>query len=64
MFEARAAGGDIAMAGIDLGGGAPPEAKAAVTAELEPVFKADRRDYLKSNYSAVSLAEAVRQLLP
>jgi beta-xylosidase len=64
MFEARATGGDIAMAGIDLGGGAPPEARAAVSAELAPVFKTDRRDYLKSNYSAMSLAEAVRQLLP
>jgi beta-glucosidase len=64
MFEARATGSDIAMAGIDLGGGAPPEAKAAVAAELEPVFKADCREYLKSNYSAMSLTEAVRQLLP
>ena len=64
MMHARATGGDIAMAGIDLGGGAPPEAKAAVAAELAPVFKADRREYVKSNYSAVSLAEAVRVLLP
>jgi beta-glucosidase len=64
MMYARATGGDIAMAGIDLGGGAPPEAKAAVSAELEPVFKTDRREYLKSNYAAMSLAEAVRQLLP
>ena len=64
MMHARATGGDIAMAGVDLGGDAPPEAKAAVTAELAPVFKIDRREYLKSNYSAVSLAEAVRQLLP
>jgi beta-xylosidase len=64
MMHARATGGDIAMAGVDLGGGAPPEARAAVAAELAPVFKADRREYLKSNYSAVSLAEAVRQLLP
>ena len=64
MMEARATGGDIAMAGIDLGGGAPPEARAKVAAELTPVFAIDRRDYLKSNYSAVSLAEAVRELLP
>jgi hypothetical protein len=49
MMEARASGGEIAMAGIDLGGGAPPEARAAVAAELAPVFKADRRDYVKSN---------------
>src|SRR5687767_6827997 len=64
MMHARATGGDIAMAGVDLGGGAPPEATAAVAAELAPVFKVDRREYLKSNYSAVSLAEAVRQILP
>ena len=64
MMHARATGGDIAMAGVDLGGGAPPEARAAVAAELAPVFKTDRRDYLKSNYAATSLAEAVRQLLP
>jgi beta-glucosidase len=64
MMHARATGGDIAMAGVDLGGGAPPEGKAAVAAELEPVFRADRRDYVESNYSAVSLAAAVRRLLP
>ena len=52
------------MAGVDLGGGAPPEGKAAVSAELAPIFKTDRREYLSSNYSAMSLAEAVRQLLP
>jgi beta-glucosidase len=64
MSHARATGGDIAMAGVDLGAGVPAEARAAVGAELAPVFKADRREYLKSNYSAVSLSEAVRKLLP
>jgi len=64
MFHARATGGDTMMAGTDLGGAPPPEARAAVAVEMAPVFKDDRRDYLKSNYSAVSLAEAVRQLLP
>ena len=64
MFEARATGGETVMAGMDLGGGAPPEARAAVAAELGPVFKVKRKEYLRSNYSAVSLAEAVRQLLP
>jgi beta-xylosidase len=64
MMHARATGGDIAMAGVDLGGGAPPEGKAVVSAELAPVFKIERREYLKSNYSATSLAEAVRKLLP
>ena len=60
MMEARATGGEIAMAGIDLGGGAPPEARAAAAAELGPVLKADRRDYVKSNYNAVSLQGARR----
>lgn len=64
MMHARATGGDIAMAGVDLGGGAPPEGRAAVVAELEPIFALDRREYLRSNYAALSLAEAVRQLLP
>jgi beta-xylosidase len=64
MFEAKATGGEIAMAGMDLGGGAPPEAKAALASELAPVSKADRREYLKSNHSAMSLAEAVRRHLP
>ena len=64
MMHARATGGDIAMAGVDLGGTPPPEAKAAMAAEMGSVFKTDRREYMKSNYSAMSLAEAVRQLLP
>ena len=64
LFEAKATGADIAMAGVDLGGGTPPEAQAAIAAELGPVFKADRRDYLKDNYSAVSLAEAIREVVP
>jgi beta-xylosidase len=64
MMHARATGGETVMAGMDLGAAATPEAKAAVSAELGPVLKADRREYLKSNDSAVSLAEAVRQLLP
>lgn len=64
MMHARATGGDIAMAGVDLGAGAPPEGKAAVAAELAPVLKMERREYLKTNYAAVSLVEAVRQLLP
>ena len=46
------------MAGVDLGGTPPPEAKAAMAAELGSVFKIDRREYLKSNYAAMSLAEA------
>ena len=43
MMHARATGGDIAMAGVDLGGTPPPEAKAAIAAEMGPVVKTDRR---------------------
>jgi beta-glucosidase len=64
MFHDKATGGDIAMAGVELGGDTPPEARAAVADELAPAFQMDRRDYITSNYAAVSLAEAVRQLLP
>ena len=49
MMQARATGGDIAMAGVDLGGTPPPEAKAAMAAEMGSVFKTDRRQYMKSN---------------
>src|SRR5688572_24210180 len=55
MMHARATGGDIAMAGVELGGAPPPEAKAAMAAEMGSVFKTDRREYMKSNYSAMSL---------
>jgi beta-glucosidase len=64
MMQARANGGDIAMAGVDLGAGAPPDALAAVAAELASVFKADRKRYLESRYSARSLGDAIRALVP
>jgi beta-glucosidase len=64
MNHARATGGDIAMAGVDLGIPPPLEAKAALAAEMGAAFKVDRKEYLKSNYAAMSLAEAVRQVLP
>ena len=64
MTHARATGGDIAMAGVDIGGGASADSKAAIGAELAPAFKMGLNDYIKSNYPAASLAEAVRTLLP
>jgi beta-xylosidase len=64
MYHARATGGDIAMAGVGLGAPPPPEAKAALGAEMGAAFKIDRREYLESNHGAMSLAEAVRQVLP
>jgi hypothetical protein len=54
MYHARATGGDIAMAGVGLGAPPPPEAKAALAAEMGAAFKVDRREYLKSNYAAMS----------
>jgi beta-xylosidase len=41
-----------------------PRGKPRSRPRLAPVFKIERREYLTSNYAAVSLAEAVRQLLP
>ncbi|MGV0789023.1 glycoside hydrolase family 3 N-terminal domain-containing protein [Mycolicibacterium sp. XJ2] len=64
MFEVRATGGEIAMAGMELGGEVPHEALMAIAGELGPVFATDRSAYIESNYSAVSLADAVRELLP
>jgi beta-glucosidase len=40
------------------------DAKAAMKNEFQDVLKVDLEDYLKSSYPAVSLAEAVRRLLP
>ncbi len=64
MFEARATGGEMAMAGMELGGEVPHEALMAIAGELGPVFATDRRAYIEANYSAVSLVDAVRGLLP
>ncbi|MGE2719274.1 glycoside hydrolase family 3 N-terminal domain-containing protein [Mycolicibacterium celeriflavum] len=64
MFEARATGGETAMAGIELGGDVPHAALMALAGELGPVFATDRRTYIESGYSAVSLAGAVRRLVP
>lgn len=64
MFAARASGGEIAMAGMEIGGEVPHEALMDIAGELAPVFATDRRAYIESNYSAVALADAVRQLLP
>jgi beta-xylosidase len=63
-------GGETTMAGVEGGEGAwlPPEVmaamKAAMKAELKDVLRVDLEDVVKSTYQAVSLAEAVRQLLP
>ncbi|KUI20369.1 glycosyl hydrolase [Mycobacterium sp. GA-1285] len=64
MLQARATGGEISMAGMELGGDVPHEALVAIAGELGPVFATDRRSYIEFHYSAVSLVEAVRRLLP
>ncbi|MBV9380024.1 MAG: glycoside hydrolase family 3 C-terminal domain-containing protein [Streptosporangiaceae bacterium] len=65
LVRAVLTGGDTTMAGTDSGSSdMPPEVKAAAIAEMQGVMGADLDDYIKSNYPAVSLAEAVRKLLP
>jgi beta-xylosidase len=59
-------GGETSMAGVGDSGDSwlPAEAKAALKNELQDYLKVDLGDYVKRSYPAVSLAEAVRQLLP
>jgi beta-glucosidase len=65
MIRARFTGEEIAMAGADTGSGnIPSEAQAAMVAEMQDYLKVNLDDYVRSNYPAVSLAEAVRKLLP
>jgi len=65
MMRARFTGEESLMAGTDTDAGSiPPEAKAAMVAEVQDYIKVDLDDYVRSNYPAVSLAEAVRALLP
>jgi beta-xylosidase len=65
MMRAGFTGEETAMAGADAGSSnVPPEAKAAMVAEMQDYLKVDLDDYVRSNYPAVSLAEAVRTLLP
>ena len=65
QLRGGAAGGESAMAGI--GGGeqvTPAEARAAMKAELTDMLSVQLEDFVTSSYPAVSLAEAVRLLLP
>jgi beta-glucosidase-like glycosyl hydrolase len=65
MIRARFTGEEIAMAGADTGSSdVPAEAQAAMVAEMQDYLKVDLDDYVRANYAAVSLAEAVRKLLP
>ncbi|HEY1304094.1 MAG TPA: glycoside hydrolase family 3 N-terminal domain-containing protein [Vicinamibacterales bacterium] len=65
MIRARFTGEEMAMAGADTGSGnLSPEAQAAIVAEMQDYLKVNLDDYVRSNYPAVSVAEAVRKLLP
>jgi beta-xylosidase len=67
LLGAMLGGGESSMAGVGDSGDSswlPAEAKAALKNELQDVLKVDLGEYVKRSYPAVSLAEAVRQLLP
>ena len=65
MLGAMMGGGDGAMAGLDaLGGEMPPEAIAAAGAELGAAFAVGPEDYIRQRYAAISLADAIRELVP
>ncbi len=71
QLRGRASGsGETSMADVESGEGAwlPPEVmaamNAAIKAELQDVMSVDLEEWIKSSYPAISLAEAVRRLLP
>ena len=65
MIGAMMMGGDGNMAGLDaMGGEFPPEAMAAAAAEFGSAFAVSPEDYIRQHYGSVSLAEAVRELVP
>jgi len=67
LLGAMLGGGESSMAGVGDSGDSswlPAEANAALKNELQDVLKVDLGEYVKRSYPAVSLSEAVRQLLP
>jgi beta-glucosidase len=66
MLQGMLGGGETSMAGVGDSSSAwlPAEAKTALVNELKDYLNVDLADYVKRSYPAVSLAEAVRQLLP
>ena len=68
MLQGMLGGGETSMAGVGDSGGdsawLPAEAKTALVNELKEYLKVDLADYVKRSYPTVSLADAVRQLLP
>lgn len=65
MLGAMMGGGDGAMAGLDaLGSEMPPDAIAAAGAEIGAAFAVGPEDYIRERYGAISLADAIRELVP
>ena len=65
LVGAMLTGGDTSMAGTDVGpGNMPRESRAAILTEMRDAIGVDLEEYVRSNYPAVSLAEAIRALLP
>ena len=65
LVRALLTGGETSMAGAGSGSSnMPPEARAAIMTEMQDVMSVDLEDYVRSSYPAVSLAEAIRKLLP
>jgi beta-glucosidase len=65
MLRSMFAGGETSMAGTDSSNAwLPAEARAAMKAEFQDLVDIKIEDYIKSNYQAVSLSEAIRKLLP
>lgn len=66
MLGAMMGGGNEgAMAGLDaLGGEMPAEAMAAAGAEFGEALAVSPEDYIRQRYGAISLADAVRELVP
>jgi beta-xylosidase len=65
MLLGKIGGAETSMAGADASDAfLPREARAAMQAEFLDLLNVSLEDYIKSSYPAVSLAEAVRRLLP
>ena len=65
MLGAMMGGGEGAMAGLEaLGGELPPESVAAAGAEMREAFAVSPEEYIRHRYGAISLADAVRELVP
>lgn len=62
MLGAMMSGDDSSMAGLDAM--MPPEALAAAGAEMAEAFALEPEEYVHQRYGALSLAEAIRELLP